>query len=165
MAKKRSSRGESGGGRSRDITDKQHDEAMQILRAEYYQGVRSIAHELRDRIKSDEITDQDGLEQALHESVDGSYWVIYTHANYQVLMCSDNSGAYVEDFGEAPVQGDDINWAALAFAALKRDVEQQMAAENIEIGGEMEEARRRKRPPERPAETRRDRHPLARRGR
>ena len=131
------------------ITDEQHEEAMRVLRAEYYQGVRGIAEEIDQRVKNGEIKDQDGWHQAIHESVDGSYWVIYTHANFQVLMCSDNHDAYSEDFGEPPVQGDSINWAALAFAALERDVMQIVEEPNWDEA--LEEARRR--------------HPLARRRR
>ncbi len=114
------------------ITQEQHDEAMRVLRAEYYQGVRSIAQELARCAKDNEIRDQDGWEQAIHEEIDGSYWVIYTHANFQVLMCSDNHDAYSEEYGEPAVSGDSINWAALAFAAMERDVRQQIDAEGFE---------------------------------
>jgi len=132
--------GSSGGGHPRGrasspstrITEQQHDDAMRVLRAEYYQAVRGVAHELADRVKDGEIKDQDGFQQALNESVDGSYWVIYTHANFQVLLCSDHHDAYVEDFGEPPVQNGDINWAALAYGALMRDVQDQISAEGIE---------------------------------
>jgi hypothetical protein len=128
------------------ITEQQHDDAMRVLRAEYYQDVRGIAEELVNRVKDGEITDQDGFEQAIHESVDGSYWVIYTHANFQVLMCSDNHDAYMEDFSSVPAEGDSLNWAALAFAAMERDVRQQIDAEGIEPDwSSLEEARRRPR--------------------
>jgi hypothetical protein len=147
--------GSSGGANPKNdgrITEEQHDEAMRVLRAEYYQSVRGIAATLAERVKDGEITDRDGFEQAIHESVDGSYWVIYTHANFQVLLCSDNHDAYSEEYGEPPVQGDSINWAALAFAAMERDVRQQIDAEGIEPDWDnLEEAR-----PRRGA-----RHPLA----
>lgn len=125
------------------ITDEQHDDAMRVLRAEYYQGVRGISQDLANRIKAGEITERDGLEQALHESIDGSYWVIYTHANFQVLLCSDHHDEYSEQYGEAPVNGADINWAALAYAAMERDVRDQMDAEGV--GTDLEEMRRRRR--------------------
>jgi hypothetical protein len=70
---------------------------------------------------------------ATHEIVDGSYWVIYTHANFQVLMCSDHHDAYSEEFGEAPVSGADVNWAALAYATLARDVGDQVNAERSNV--------------------------------
>ena len=140
--------GSSGGGNprnSREISETQHDDAMRVLRAEYYQGVRSIAEALAQRVKDKDFgsASQDEWQDAIDQAVDGSYWVIYTHANFQVLMCSDNHDAYSEDFGEPPVSGNDINWAALAYAAMKRDVQQQIDAEGVEPDwSNMEERRR-----------------------
>lgn len=118
----------------------QHDEAMRVLRAEYYQGVRDIAEELAAGVKRGDITSQDDWETQLHQAVDGSYWVIYTHANFQVLMCSDHHDAYSEEYGQAPVEGDSINWPALAFAALDRDVRTLISMPDFD---DLNEARRR----------------------
>ena len=142
--KPKGSGGQSGGGNPRNdgrITEQQHDEAMRVLRAEYYQGVRGISQDIADRVKDGEISSQGDLQQAVEESVDGSHWVIYTHANFQVLMCSDHHDAYSEDFGQPPVEGDDIKWAALAYAAMMRDVQEQMSAEGVEINEDLEERR------------------------
>lgn len=135
------------------ITEKQHEEAVRVLRAEYYQAVRSIVEEAKGEIKSGNISDRDGLEEYVNQSVDGSYWVIYTHANFQVIFVSDNHDAYMEDFGEAPVEGSDIKWAALAYAAMMRDVHELMGAYDDEIEAllnpeELDEARRRPQPQE-----------------
>jgi hypothetical protein len=129
--------GSSGGANPRNdgrISEEQHDDAMRVLRAEYYQGVRSLAQQVIEHIA-------EGMDEgdALHQEVDSSYWVIYTHANFQVLMCSDHHNAYSEEYGEAPVDGSDINWAGLAFAALSRDVSDQIGAERSTV----DEARRR----------------------
>lgn len=133
--------GQSGGGNPRNdgrITEEQHEDAMRVLRAEYYDGVRGIAESVAARVK-------EGQEESevIHEVVDGSYWVIYTHANFQVLMCSDHHDAYSEEYGEPAVSGNDINWAALAYAAMARDVSEQVAAE----GSNVDEARRPRRGP------------------
>lgn len=141
-------RGGSSGGANprtggREISEQQHDEAVRVLRAEYYTGVRGIVEEIQQAIKDGEITDRDSLDDRLHQTIDGSYWIIYTHANHQVIFVSDNHDAYSEDFGSAPVEGDSINWAALAFAAMQRDVQELMDAEGVEIpegGGDLEEA-------------------------
>jgi hypothetical protein len=101
---------------------------MRVLNAEYWQGVRGLAQEVAERVR-----DGEDLSDALHEVVDGSYWVIYTHANFQVLMCSSHHDAYSEDFGEAPVSGSDINWAAAAYAAMARDVSEQVDAESSTV--------------------------------
>lgn len=115
------------------ITEKQHDDAVRVLRAEYYESVRSIVEEGMGQIKEGHILNREGLDEYIDQSVDGSHWVIYTHANFQVIFVSDNHDAYMEDFGEAPVSGNDINWAALAYAAMKRDVYDLIGAYNEEI--------------------------------
>jgi hypothetical protein len=152
--------GQSGGANPRNdgrITEEQHDDAMRVLRAEYYQGVRGISQDLADRVKDGELNTRDSLEQAVHESVDGSYWVIYTHANFQVLICSDHHDEYMEVTGEPPVDGESINWSALAYYAMLRDVQDQMSAEGVEIdeNEDLEERRRgsRRRPPSGPSRT------------
>lgn len=144
--------GSSGGANPRNdgrITEQQHEDAMRVLRAEYYQGVRSVAQDIGDRVKDKEITSQDDFERAIHEAVDGSYWVIYTHANMQVLMCSDNSDAYFDEgigSGEELCSRGGIDWMVLAFYAMERDVRQQIDAEGIEPDwSSMEEAPRRAR--------------------
>lgn len=143
-------RGESGGANPRSagrISEQQHDEAMRVLRAEYYQAVRDIVKEADRAIKDGEITNDEELNDWVHQTVDGSYWVIYTHANFQLLLVTDNHDAYSEDFGEAPVRDGNINWAALAYAAMERDVREQMDAEDIavkETEEELEEAPRRR---------------------
>ena len=112
--------------------ERAHDDAMRVLRQEYFSGVRGITDDLKARVASGEIASEDALHDAVHEAVDGSYWVIYTHANFQVLLCSDHHDAY-EEYGEVPVVDGTINWAALAFSALERDVRDQMDAEDVRV--------------------------------
>jgi hypothetical protein len=121
--------------------ERAHDDAMRVLRAEYYGVVRGIVEDLKARVAAGEIASEDALNDAVHQEVDGSYWVIYTHANFQVLLCSDHHDAYFEEYGEAPIVDGDINWAALAFATLERDVRDQMGAEGVEIVEERRQAR------------------------
>lgn len=125
--------GQSGFGNPRNRTDRetseqQHDDAMRALDREYRQAVLGLAQEV-DRLVKDEGMDEG---DALHQVVDGSYWVIYTHANFQVLMCTENHDAYTEDFGDVPMQGQDVNWAALAYAAMARDVSERLGARDLE---------------------------------
>jgi len=136
---------------ARDITEKQHDEAVRVLRAEYYSAVRSIVDEALEELGRGDIDGRAGLDEYLHQSIDGSYWVIYTHANFQVIFVSDNHDAYMEEYGEPPIQGGDINWAALAFGAMQRDVQQLLNAYDDDIEAllsgdeDLDEARRRPR--------------------
>ncbi len=134
-AKKKGRGGSSGGANPRNdgrITETQHDEAMRVLRAEYYQGVRGLAQEVIERVKTGE-----DMNDVIHETVDGSYWVIYTHANFQVLLCSDHHDAYAENYGGAPERfqtggGSEVSWAALAFAAMEQDVREQISSERFD---------------------------------
>jgi hypothetical protein len=123
--------GSSGFGNPRNggrTSEEQHEDAMRVLNAEYYAGVRSLAQEVKNLVENEGMGESD----ALHQVVDGSYWVIYTHANFQVLMCSSNHDAYSEDFGEAPVSGSEINWAAAAYAAMARDVSERLNMGDLE---------------------------------
>jgi hypothetical protein len=120
--------------------ERAHDDAIRVLRAEYYGGVRGITEDLKARVASGEIASEDALNDAVHQEIDGSYWVIYTHANFQVLLCSDHHDASFEEYGEVPLAADgNVNWAALAFATLERDVRDQMDAEDVRV---VEERRR-----------------------
>ena len=117
----------------REISEQQHEEAVRVLRAEYYQSVRALVDEGMNEIREGRVTSAEELNEWLEQSIDGSYWVIYTHANMQVIFVSDNDDAYMEDFGEAPVEGGNINWAALAYAAMRRDVFDLVGAYDAEI--------------------------------
>lgn len=138
---------------ARDITEQQHDEAVRVLRAEYYSAVRDIVDDAISQLKEGQIDrSREALDEYIWQSVDGSYWVIYTHANFQVIFVSDNHDAYMDEYGEPPIQGGDINWAALAFGAMQRDVQDLLNAydDDIEaiLSGEedLDEARRRRGP-------------------
>lgn len=70
----------------RDVT-----EAMRTIKADYYRSIRSLADGIRDEIKDEKPDDrEEWLHDRIHETADGSYWVIYTHANLRVMMASDN---------------------------------------------------------------------------
>lgn len=104
------------------ISEEDHDAAMRVLRAEYYQSTRSYAEEIEAAIRDGEISTRDAFEERLHAEIDGSQWIIYTHLNFQVLLCSSHYDAYMEEYGQVPADGDDLKWSALAFAAFEQDV-------------------------------------------
>lgn len=96
------------------------------LREDYYSDVRSMAEDVLAQVL-DEETDEDSAREALderiHETVDGSQWIIYTARAMDVLRVSDSDGAYFEDFGdEGAVSRDGIEWSKLAFCAMRSDV-------------------------------------------
>jgi hypothetical protein len=109
-------------------TDKQIEDAKQVLRADYYSSVRTYAEDFIGQCRSGEIGDVDTLMDRLHESVDGSYWVIYTHANLQAMQASDNWLA-IEDHG---AQGETTELSSMlpayVYYALEADILETMSA-------------------------------------
>lgn len=59
--------------------------------------------------------------EELHEMVDSSQWVIYTHRAQVVIMCSNNDDAYEEELGMKPETE-----SARAYMALKADILEEM---------------------------------------
>ena len=90
-------------------------------RKEYFDAVRSIAQEAVD-----EAEDDDQLSDFIHESVDGSEWVIYTAGNIGVLQFSDaDLELPIDEFGEEFIQSaDSISGllAKMAYVYLESDV-------------------------------------------
>jgi hypothetical protein len=77
--------------------------------------------------------DVDDFSEALHEAVDGTGRIIYTFQAKCGLLVSDNADAYVEEFGEAPVEGGDIKWEAMAFAAMEQDVIKELDVRGVDV--------------------------------
>lgn len=108
--------------------------ARSILRADYYRDVRGIADSVADAIKCGEVTDREGLFDRIAEECDSSGRVIYTALAQDAIRYSDNDSAYADNFGsEGIVVNGDIQWSRLAFAALERDVVEQLDAEGIDV--------------------------------
>jgi hypothetical protein len=106
-------------------SDEQVETALRVLRADYWTSVRATAADIIARVKSGEIK-RDDLYDAIHETCDGSYWVIYTHANQRAVLCSDHDWTEdAEEMGEPEKASD----ALRAFYCLKADVTAQVDAE------------------------------------
>lgn len=105
------------------VTSSDLDDAVRIIRSDYYSEVRGIADEIIEAVKDGEITTQDALEERLHQEVDGSGRVIYTFKSKLGLLVSDNADAYSEEYGgEVPSAGGEVDYAILMAAALTADV-------------------------------------------
>ena len=94
-------------------------------RAEYWATVESIAKEAKE-------AEQNGSDPMdfIHESVDDSYYVIYTHANLIALQEGDNEDAAFENMGDDALAdcrsyGDVMQ--RLAYWAMRADVEAAFA--------------------------------------
>jgi len=89
--------------------------------AEYWATVASIAEEAKEAEQRGE-----DAHDFIHESVDGSHYVIYTHANLTCLQLSPNESAAFDVEGSAALDGcNDFGsvTARLAYWAMREDVE------------------------------------------
>ena len=105
------------------------DYAVGILRRDYYSDVADVVSDLIARIKSGEIEDEDDLQTAIHEDIDGHQRIIYTFQAKISLLCSDNEDAGEED----GCLGDKPTVEQRAFCAMRRDVEERLAAEGVDL--------------------------------
>lgn len=113
------------------ITDTPSQERVgNETRAEYYDSVRQMAQELVDETydEDEDELDRDRFDEQLHQSVDGSHYIIYTHANLAVLVFSSNWLAIDEvysDMGES-LEGRTATLTTVigqaAFFAMEADV-------------------------------------------
>lgn len=79
---------------------------MKFTKKEYYARIDELASDIIDGAKeqAEDVADKDELmelvlDSILHETIDSLDWVIYYAYNLTVLMHSDNSEYYAEEFG------------------------------------------------------------------
>ena len=109
------------------------DNAVSIIRKDYYDDVKGVAQELIDETKTDYKEGTRGEElrenllERIHEIIDSQQRVMYTFQAQLGMLVSENSGAYIEEYGiENATMEDDLNWSALMFAAMERDVMEEL---------------------------------------
>jgi len=78
--------------------------AREMLKADYYNDVRVIADDVRERIKSGELSVRDDVDRFVRESVDGSSRLINATAQREVLVWSHNEEPNVESLGMAAAE-------------------------------------------------------------
>ena len=87
------------------------------VRADYWSSVYGIA----DDILAEHYGDDDAINEAVHEYVDGSEWIIYTGKQSIVLLLTNND----PDGGEVAAMSDG-SWSGMqttaAFLAMEADV-------------------------------------------
>lgn len=107
--------------------DMDRDTALTVLRRDYYQDVRGVAEEMRERILSGEIGSPEALHDAVNESVDGHQRVIYPALAREAIVLSDNRDAY-EEYGTI-ADLPPATWAeVMAHTAMRQDVVECMAS-------------------------------------
>lgn len=93
-------------------------EGERIERAKYWADVKSLAKQVFEEADGDE----DEIEEILHETVDGSHYVIYYRENLTVLRFTENDDEWKDlgmDLGDNPVM-------TIAFFALRADIRDEI---------------------------------------
>ncbi len=118
--------------RARDeITDDDCKAAERILDMDYMNDVRGVAKDLARQMKEGEVDD---FSDALHQAVDGTQRVIYTHQAKLAVVFSPNADAFFEEFGEeGACTRDGIAWERIAFVAMQRDVEKELDVRSVDV--------------------------------
>jgi hypothetical protein len=119
-----------------ELTERQATRVIELgvdlIRKDYWADVRGVTAGLIERVKEGEISDQEGLEQALNEAVEGTQRVIYTFQAKLGMLATNNPDAWEELGLESPTV------EQMMFCAMEADVRAQLEAEDVEslFGGD-----------------------------
>jgi hypothetical protein len=103
------------------------DRARNVMRADYWDDVRSVVEDVKGEIANGNLADRDAVDEYLDERIDSQHRIIYTYAAMETVMFSENDGAYEEHFGaEGLVEDGQVQWSRLAFYAMLEDVRDQL---------------------------------------
>lgn len=115
-------------------------DAVSVIRRDYYDDVKGVADNIMERLKEEYESDVRGeqlrevLIESMHETIDAQGRVMYTFQAKLGLLVTDNAGTYLEEYGaEGALLGDDINWSALMFAAMERDVYEELDRRGFDV--------------------------------
>ena len=97
------------------------DEAWRVVEHDYWDDVRGLVDDCKRAIKDGEVSSDEELNDYLHQSVDGTQRVIYTHQARVGLCCTENPDAYEDELGEKPPTVE-----AAMYYALMADVQRRL---------------------------------------
>lgn len=115
-----------------DIAEEDVNDAVSVIRRDYYADVEGLGDSLIEAIKDGEIADREQFQDRLHEDVDGSQRVIYTWQAQLGILASENSDAYFEELGETLECDGSVPYEKLMFYAMQRDVVEYMTREGFD---------------------------------
>ena len=91
---------------------------------DYFETVEMYAIDAIDQ--ATENGDIDEWSDYVHESVDSSSYIIYTHKSRKVLEHTNNEEAYVDDYGVEPKDFEQgIPWEKFEYCAMVADVSEK----------------------------------------
>lgn len=117
-----------------------YDEAWRVIERDYWDDVRGVVEDCKRAVKDGEVSDDSELSDYLHQSIDGTQRVIYTHQARVGMACTDHPDAWHEFGEETPAVEAQMFWAMMAdvqdrledFDTIKAEIE----SENPERMGE-----------------------------
>lgn len=112
--------------------DRCHD-ADNDLDSDYLSDVDRLARDLAARVEAGEFESGEALREEVRQDCEGTQRVIYTREAKLAMVYSPNADAYVEEFGSAPMQGDAIDYSAMALMAMERDVCESMERLGVDL--------------------------------
>lgn len=114
-------------------------DAVSIIQQDYYADVKGAADDIVEYLKEQFEEDvrgeplREALIEHMHETIDAQSRVIYTFSAQLGLLVSENDGAYIEEYGaEGAVTDGALNWSAMMFAAMERDVYEELSRRNLD---------------------------------
>ena len=107
---------------------------ISALQQAYNEEIRAMADDYAKRIKAGDFGDRDEFLTDVHETLDSHEFVIYTFKAQCVCLASDNSGAFVDNFGNEGLTKDGAtNWEAMAYCAMEADLFDRLDADGVDI--------------------------------
>lgn len=120
----------------RSSDDKAVEQAQQVLKARYYDSIRSMGDEILQEAKREGYEDYDNareyLQDRIHETADGSSLVIYTHEAINTLLQSDNWQAVEPTGMELPDDDLPRTFTVAAYYAVVTDLAEHIEANQDE---------------------------------
>ena len=112
-----------------------YDEAWRVVERDYWDDVRGVVEECKRAVKDGEVSDDSELSDYLHQSIDGTQRVIYTHQARVGMACTDNADAWQECGDSLPDVSVQMFWAMQAdvqdrlesFDEIKAELESEQA--------------------------------------
>lgn len=120
--------------RKREEGERAVQEAEGVLDRDYQEDVNGVADSLQEAIRDGEVTSSERLQDRLHEEVDGTQRVIYTHqAMLGVVASRNREAAWEEGMAESLDFSDGIPWSQICYFAMQRDVVEELERRDIDV--------------------------------
>lgn len=109
------------------VTETDREEALTILRRDYWSDVRSHATEVKRAIKRGEIETVDQIEEYVHQSVEGDQRVIYTARAIETILFAESAeDDAIEACALETLKTPEEIYTCIAYWGLRGDVLRQL---------------------------------------